>query len=524
MKKFALLLAAALLPSIMMGSEVAKGYVFDDANGNFRKDRHEKGIAGVAVSDGRQVVTTNEKGYYEMPVNDHCVIFVVKPKNYIAPVNKMGQPRSYYIHKPAGSPKDFRFKGSAPTGKLPRQLNFALQKYDDPTDFKFFIFGDPQPYSKQEMEYFRTGVVAEARKNAKGISFGISMGDLVGDNLDLQPLYLKAISEIGLPWYNVIGNHDRNYDATDDSMSNETFESNFGPSNYAFRYGDVHFIVLDDIMLSNPPKGNPYRGGLRDDQLQFVENYMKLVPADQTVMLMYHIPLVYNSRFATEERSRLINALKGHKVFAVSAHTHIQMQNFYGSEIGWEGPSPLHEYNVGTTCGDWYSGTIGSNGQPNGLMRDGTPRGYAIVTVKGGDYTVDYKVFDRPASQQMTIYASKVIPYNNGGVYPFYVNFYTGAENSVVEYRTDGGEWKKLRRVDEPDPSYMNAVYLWDRVDHAMPGYRPRNAGFVSKHLWKGRLDERLAPGEHRIDVRATDIYGRTFTESKTFRTESLTR
>ena len=34
-----------------------------------------------------------------------------------------------------------------------------------------------------------------------------------------------------------------NYDTTTDEQSDITFKKNFGPSNYAFNYGNVHFII-----------------------------------------------------------------------------------------------------------------------------------------------------------------------------------------------------------------------------------------------------------------------------------------
>ena len=517
MRRLSQLVALLLLPTLAIAQDLAKGYVYDDINGNGKKDRMEKGIAGVAVSDGCNIAVTDNKGYYELPVSRHCVIFVAKPKGYEPAVNELWQPKNYYIHKPDGSP-DLKYKGSAPTGELPELLSFGLKKCQDPTDFKFIVFGDPQPYNEKEMEYFRTGIVAEAKK-MEGISFGITMGDLVGDYLNLHPLYSKAVSEMQLPWYNVIGNHDRNnYDAPNDKFANETFEANFGPSNYAFRYGDVHFIVLDDIIPATPNGINPYRGGLRNDQLQFVENYIKLVPDSQLVVLAYHVPLVYRSRFDEHQRNRLLNALSRHRVFAISAHTHIQMQNLYGKETGWNGATPFHEFNIGTTCGDWYSGIIDKNGQPDATMRDGTPRGYAIVTVNGNKYEVDYKILNQPADKQMTIYSPKVIPYKQSGRYFFYVNFYTGKQDDKAEYSIDGGEWKKLKPTNEVDPTYMNLIYEWDKVDYALPGSRPGSIPTISTHLWKGDLNQSLNPGEHRISVRMTDLYGRTFTDNHSFK------
>ena len=46
----------------------------------------------------------------------------------------------------------------------------------------------------------------------------------------------------------VIGNHDLNTHAETDRHSDETFERVYGPPTYAFSYGKVHFIVLDDVV------------------------------------------------------------------------------------------------------------------------------------------------------------------------------------------------------------------------------------------------------------------------------------
>ena len=48
--------------------QIGKGYVFDDINQNGRKDRGEFGVANVAISNGVDVVLTNDKGFYSLPV------------------------------------------------------------------------------------------------------------------------------------------------------------------------------------------------------------------------------------------------------------------------------------------------------------------------------------------------------------------------------------------------------------------------------------------------------------------------
>src|SRR5689334_16455766 len=81
----------------------AIGYVFHDADSDGKKGNKEKGIARVAVSNGRQVVLTDDKGKYELPITDNTIIFVVKPAGYRVPLNSNNLPRCYYIHKPKGS-------------------------------------------------------------------------------------------------------------------------------------------------------------------------------------------------------------------------------------------------------------------------------------------------------------------------------------------------------------------------------------------------------------------------------------
>lgn len=509
-------LSLYLLPAV--AQDIARGYVYEDANGNGRKERREKGIEGVAVSDGTNIVLTDEKGRYELPVDDHCVIFVIKPKGYMFPVNELNQPQCWYIHKPAGSP-ELQYEGSEPTGPLPESLDFAMFRYDDPVDFDFYAFGDSQPYSLKDVEYFRKEIVEEARQR-EGIAFGITLGDNVGDHLDLQPHYLNAIKDMGIPWYHVIGNHDRNYDGKSEEYANETFEKNFGPSTYAFRYGDTHFLLLDDIFMHLAPKSNPYKGGFSESQFEFMENYAKLIDKDELLVICYHVPISYKeNQFLDEHRRRFFKIFSGHNVLGLSAHTHIQMQFFYGEDLGWQGEKPYHEYNVGTSNGDWYSGKIGEDGLPDATMRDGTPQGYAIIHVSGNKYTFDYKVAGKPDDYAMRIYSPKTIPHRQGGQYPIYVNFFLGCPDDVVEYRIDGGNWKKMKRVtDEADPTFTGLVREWDVTDVALKGRRPNSTPAMCTHLWKGQLDHKIAPGEHLVEVRATDMFGRTYKETHRYK------
>jgi hypothetical protein len=498
------------------------GYVYEDLNRNGKRDKKERGIAQVCVSNGTEVAQTDAKGQYRLPAGDDCIVFVIKPAGYQAPVDEFNQPQTYYIHKPAGSPDNLHYKGVAATGALPASLDFALYRYDEPEAFTALLFGDTQTYSEQEVEYLKKGVIAEAR-NAAGVSFGITLGDLVGDRLDLHLPYKQAIKQIGLPWYHVMGNHDMNYDAKEDRFSDEAFEAHFGPNNYSFNYGKAHFIILDDILYPHPLTGKGYWGGLRDDQLAFVRNDLSYVPHDRLIVVAMHIPLIDSEgeeAFRDADRQAFYQLLKAYpNVLFLSAHTHLQMQHTIGKAQGVDREQPIHEYNVGTTCGDWYSGILNEKGLPVTTMRDGTPAGYAFLRIDGNRYVTDYKATNKPDSYQISLYHPKVVPHRQSTSASIYANFFMGSREDTVEYRIDGGEWTKMRRVEEPDPAYCRYVQDWDYLEHLVPGRRPSNPELCN-HLWKSRIITALPAGEHRIEVRAKDRFQRTHTAESVYRIE----
>ena len=491
--------------------QVASGYVFNDTNKNGKKDRREAGIANVGVSNGIDVVITDKEGRYSLPVSDGNTLFVIKPTGYMTPVDQDFIPQFFYHHKPEGSPDTFTYKGVAPTGDLPKSVDFPLYQQEEPESFTAIVFGDPQPYSVQDLDYFTEKIVEDVEKRENTL-FGISLGDIVGDNLDLHPVYKERMRKLQLPWYNVMGNHDLNFDAPTDELSDETFERNFGSANYAFNYGDAHFIILDNILYPDPRDGRGYWGGYRLDQLLFLENNLKHVPKDKLIVLSQHIHMKDNTgnSYRLEDRQKLFDLLEAYEnVLIMSAHTHLQEQIEYTKVHGWKGKQPLHEYNVGTTSGDWYSGKLDKNGLPDATMRDGTPQGYAFLNITGNSYDVDYKVAGGEESHQMNIYAPKVVKHKGRTTSQIVVNFFMGSKGDTVEYRIGNGEWRTMRPVQTIDPSYNLKVIEWDLTEKLLPGRRPSNP-VNSAHLWSGSLQLDLPPGEHTIEVRATDRYGKT--------------
>lgn len=519
-----------IVPLLFLGAAAlaqssVSGYVYEDTNGNQLKDRKEKGIAGVSVSNGQHVSVTDQSGRYSLPLTGDNTIFVIKPSGYQTLVGKDQLPKFYYHFKPEGSPTNYKYAGVAPTGKLSKSVDFPLYKTEEEKEFTVLVFGDPQPYNLKEVDYFRRGIINEVKEAKKNARFGITLGDLVGDDLSLHQPYIDAVKELQLPWYNVMGNHDMNYEAIEDSKSDETFEKNFGTPNYAFNYANAHFVILDNILYPDPRDGKGYWGGLREEQLQFFENDLKNVDPNTLIVVSYHIQMQAeregDDHFRLSDRERIFNALKPFKnVLLMSAHTHKQTQIYYGKEEGWSGEGKLHEINMGTTSGDWYSGTVDSKGVPMSIMRDGTYRGYSYLTIKDNKYEVQYKVAGHPESFLIKLHVPKVVTQTRSSA-KFYANFFTGSASDKVEYRIDGSEWKPMNYTKDIDPSFMLSTFKWDERAELEEGRRPSNPE-PSNHLWSIGVPKGLSIGTHSFEVRATDRYGKTSTEKESFQVEAL--
>jgi hypothetical protein len=106
---------------------------------------------------------------------------------------------------------------------------------------------------------------------------------------------------------------------------------------------------------------------------------------------------------------------------------------------------------------------------------------------------------------------------NRGTQAGIFVNFYMGSKENEVMYRIDGDSWKPMTWIDAPDPEFVRQIMEWDTAEALMPGRRPSNP-VNSTHLWRAPIPRNLSEGTHTVEVQATDMFGRTFTHSSSFR------
>jgi hypothetical protein len=491
--------------------------VYHDRNGNGRRDALEAGVRGVAVSNGRDVVRSDWRGRWRLPIDDDTILFVAKPRGWRVPGGPDGLPVFYRRHKPAGSPTDLRFPGVEPTGPLPASVDFPLQRAREPDDFRVVLLADPQPYDLREVVYVARDVVAQLE--GVDAAFALVLGDLVGDDLSLFEPLNRVLGRMGIPWWPVLGNHDINYAAADDRHSDETWERIYGPATYAFQFGRAHFLVLDDVIyMGARPDGSPgrYRGGLTPRQLAFVESYLAGVPPDELVVVAMHIPLVTSGKGSgahqLRERPELMEILATHPhTLSLSGHMHMQERHFLDRQEDFAREEPHQHVTVGTVSGSWWRGAPDEAGIPHTTMRDGAPNGYALLDVTGARADVRYRAARRPAGEQLAIHAPQQVQAGEAGATEIVVNVFGGSERTRVEMRLGAsGPWRPLRKVVRKDPAYV-ALYERERAQRPPDGWR-LPAPNDSAHLWAGRLPEAPPPGSALLEVRATEPSGRIVT------------
>ncbi|MBX7134815.1 MAG: calcineurin-like phosphoesterase family protein [Fimbriimonadaceae bacterium] len=500
------------LPRDAQGNRFAEGVVFHDRIGIGKRSPGDRGVEGVCVSNGREVVKTDRNGKWRLPVDEDSILFVIKPSGWKVPVGPSRLPHFYYVHKPKGSPET-KYAGVMPTGELPTSIDFPLQPQQESSRFRMVLFGDPQPRNQKEVDYIAHDVVEQVARDAAAMDakFGLSLGDEMFDVLSLYDSLNGAIGTIGLPWYNTVGNHDLNYDSPDNDLSTETFQRVFGPTYYAFDYGQVHFIVLNDVMYHGQQVGG-YHGELTTVQLEFVKNDLAHVPKDRLVVIALHIPLI-----DVKNREALYRLIEDRPfTLSFSAHTHVQANYFLTEKDGWKGNAPHHHLNHATVCGSWWQGAPDERGIPHATMADGVPNGYSIVEFDGPKYRVMFRPASRPEADQMAIWLPEELERGETGSTEVIVNVFAGSERSLVEMRVSDGEWVRMAQFEGKDPYFLKLKEL-EASPTPPPGLKLPGAA-TTKHLWKGSLPKYLPKGVHAVEVRTVDMYGQTFVDRRILR------
>ena len=270
-----------LLPALLaaQGAPIAvSGTVFADRNANGRQDAGEVGIAGVAVSDQRDVVTTDAAGRFRlMSVAATGLVVVSLPDGFRAT-------------KRAWLP--------LPMGVAAAELNFALTPTAVPRSFTFVHASDTHIAEASVARTRRLKALVDSLKP----DFVLVSGDLVRDALRVgeteargyYELYVRETSGFPVPVWSVPGNHENfgiertksGVSASHPLYGKGMYRAYLGPTYYGFTFGGVHFLGLDSVDYDD----QSYYGHVDSTQLRWIEQELATVPSGTPVVTFNHIP------------------------------------------------------------------------------------------------------------------------------------------------------------------------------------------------------------------------------------------
>ena len=499
------------------------------------------GIAGVAVSDGITVTTTDAGGYYSMTSGKmNGYVFVTVPRGYEPACRDGFDPQFWQLL-------------NHPDSTVAEVHDFALNRVDN--DNYTLIVGADTHLARRlgDRKAYKRGFIARLKQEKKQAQargeriYSILLGDLTWDafwysnNYNLAS-FMADQRDMGypMPLFPVIGNHDNDGAVPQgegtDLLASKPWRTIVCPNYYSFNLGRVHYIVLDDIFYTNSGTasgtgmagGRGYLDQVTDEELSWLVKDLQLVTDKSTpIIVMFHIPQFrLNSSFATYGAGRNYAALAAcfndfKTVHFMSGHTHYN----YTAHPSYRN---ITEHNIAAICATWWwTGRLQNTNYAYNYCQDGSPAGYSYWTVDGDSLQWKYKSIASNGDAQMRIYdmnavknfmateaTAKALVKAYPGTVP---TFGTYSDNAVLTnvfaYDTD---WRVEVHEGVQYTLAANRLAAYDPLHVlAYDYYRYKSAGSITTtfatstnyHMFLSQAHTSYLP----ITVKVTDSFGQVY-------------
>lgn len=254
-----------------------RGTVYLDKNGNGKRDESEPGLAGIAVSDGLDVVMTGGSGAYQLPNADKNAVFV-----FVHQPDDIKQSGQKFFHRlqdktDPGERFDFGLRpagaetpgsaGNAASGRTDRQS----VKDASVSSVRFVQLSDSHVRNVSDREYMQQATT-EIYEMDPPPDFVVATGDLVDWGVDEHfQNYVAGMQKPPVPYFNVFGNHEIVFGPM------ERYHQYIGPDYYSFERAGILFLVL-----------NPVTPSERQDE--WLTRTVELLGKDRPVVIFQHFP------------------------------------------------------------------------------------------------------------------------------------------------------------------------------------------------------------------------------------------
>lgn len=439
-----------------------------------------KGVPFVKVTDGVNIVETNKNGKFSIETQPQSeYVYYTLPSGYNSPIVN-GIPVFFQKINP----------------ELKKQkINFEIIKSGiSQSKHAFILWADPQVLEMEEFDQLEE-VVADVNKTIAAFPndipvHAISAGDNVFDRLNFFDKYKQVISQIKVPFYHVIGNHDMDYNNRSNELSASSYSAAFGPTHFSYNVGEIHYVVLKNVFYY----GYSYRyiGYIDEVQLRWLEKDLQSVKPGSTVVVSLHIPTVYGESEEADtyaatlsnsvmNSSALYKILAPYKTHILAGHSHTQWFTQVAPNIS--------EHVHAAACGAWWQGEI---------CTDGSPKAYTVYEVNGDSLTWYFKGVNQDKSEQFKLYKTGA-----DAKYPecFILNVYNYDPLWKVYWYENGVLKGEMTRYWGKDP---------DAAELYQPGKNKKYSWLsVSEthHLFRARPEMR----ESTISVKVIDRFGNVF-------------
>lgn len=434
-------------------------------------------ISDVIVSDGYSVTKTNADGVYQIKRNKAAkFVFISIPADCEILSNK--------------NIPNFYKSINQETNII--RADFSLKKTEKKTNYTLVAIADPQASDLYEMSRFSNETVADIITHTKMMQsassplYGLVVGDLVWDRMDMFSDYINVLSKLSFPLFQVIGNHDHDQSITNnDSKAASKYETYFGPTYYSYNIGDCHYVVLDDVYYKNR---DDYDGFITQEQLDWLKEDLKYVDKDKLIILGTHIPTKRrSSSTAVSNNQSLYDILNGYKVRIISGHTHHGFNTTISDNI--------EENTLGAACGAFWSGDVGVDGGPNG---------YAIYQISGNKITNWYfKGTNQNTEKQIKLYPQNSWDSRKTSII---ANIWNWNYEWIVEVFEDNLSGKVMNKYTDYDPFAYDYMFGPSKPERHPAAAEPSKTDHLfyytpSSELWSS------------IKVKATDSFGNVYEE-----------
>jgi len=320
------------------------GKVYFDTNTNGTLDAGEKPAAGVKITDGVSIVTSDADGWYTIQV---------KPDHML----RVPGTQTIALCWPSGtwptSKHWFRIKDVAEK----TNCNFGLRQDRQSLPFTYLHVTDSHDWRASRYEN-QHDLTETTLREAKFIlhTGDMSLGGATPEALDAYGESLRKWQAMSpMPTFTTIGNHDTDSDFGPDHELSFAggFAKHIGPLRWSFDYAGIHFVMVDVI-------GDHKE--MVDATADWLEKDLSPLPEGTRIILGYHYPDPGSSR-------KFIDVLRRHKVELVHAgHNHA-----YGR---WRGRWPVPMVTAfARSCGALNVMRVERSGVHVGFFCDGCSRG-----------------------------------------------------------------------------------------------------------------------------------------------------